>query len=230
MHISHRFKKQLYFRNVVSINGADSYQGLKAELDLAAGVGSSTSTDPEDFAGVLGTITNRSGTALTATANYLAGVEAVYDISGAKSTTYPVGACLGIIGDGTTSAHGAFVAVLDGDTSDATAAGAAFKVMNNVTAKSVKNFGFDWALDCQDASHDSSVAVNSAFYKKGIIRLTDDVCLLVGTATPTDGVSGTGAGDAGPGSIHLNTSDGKLRTNTNTKASPTWTIVGTQTA
>lgn len=39
----------------------------------------------------------------------------------------------------------------------------------------------------------------------------------------TDGTSGDGAGWAGIGSIAVRTDTGEIYTNTNTKASPTWT-------
>ena len=42
---------------------------------------------------------------------------------------------------------------------------------------------------------------------------------------PTSGTSGTGAGFAGPGSTYVNTSNGAKYINTNTKASPTWSII-----
>lgn len=51
---------------------------------------------------------------------------------------------------------------------------------------------------------------------------------LVGDGAPTDGTSGTGAGIAGPGSTYMDFTNQVLYTNTNTKASPTWTVVGSQ--
>lgn len=45
---------------------------------------------------------------------------------------------------------------------------------------------------------------------------------------PTSGVAGTLAGIADPGDLLSDTTNGKLYINTNTKASPTWTLVGTQ--
>ena len=45
----------------------------------------------------------------------------------------------------------------------------------------------------------------------------------------TAGVPTGGAGWAGPGSVITDYTNGKLYINTNTKASPTWTVVGTQT-
>jgi hypothetical protein len=47
--------------------------------------------------------------------------------------------------------------------------------------------------------------------------------------TPVDGTSGTGAGIAGPGSLITDITNKKLYIRTNTKASPTWTLVGSQT-
>jgi len=48
-------------------------------------------------------------------------------------------------------------------------------------------------------------------------------------AAPTDGTSGTGAGILGPGSLLVDVTNCKIYINTNTKASPLWTPVGTQT-
>lgn len=48
-------------------------------------------------------------------------------------------------------------------------------------------------------------------------------CWIISVSgAPSNGASGTGAGFAGPGSIAMSTS-GQSYTNTNTKASPTWT-------
>jgi hypothetical protein len=46
---------------------------------------------------------------------------------------------------------------------------------------------------------------------------------------PTNGTSGTHAGAAVPGALLSDTTNGKLYVNTNTQASPTWTLVGSQT-
>lgn len=46
--------------------------------------------------------------------------------------------------------------------------------------------------------------------------------------TPTGGTAGFGAGTIQPGGIVTATSSKKLFINTNTKASPTWTVVGGQ--
>lgn len=54
--------------------------------------------------------------------------------------------------------------------------------------------------------------------------------IFIGTnaGAPTSGTSGTFAGVAGPGSLLIDTTNTKLYINTNTQASPTWTVVGTQ--
>ena len=46
---------------------------------------------------------------------------------------------------------------------------------------------------------------------------------------PADGTSGTFAGTAKKGALLTDTTNGKLYINTNTLASPTWAVVGTQT-
>lgn len=57
------------------------------------------------------------------------------------------------------------------------------------------------------------------------------VMIFTGSAAPTNGTTGTGAGDAAPGSLYIRASgsNSKLFINTNTISSPTWTVVGTQT-
>lgn len=51
-----------------------------------------------------------------------------------------------------------------------------------------------------------------------------DVWDLAGSGAPTSGTSGTGVNLAGPGSTYTRTSNGVIYVNTNTKASPTWTV------
>lgn len=62
---------------------------------------------------------------------------------------------------------------------------------------------------------------------EGGIGLGGNVQLFRGSGAPTNGTSGTGAGEAGPGSLYWRTSNGALYTNTNTQASPTWAAIGT---
>jgi len=53
--------------------------------------------------------------------------------------------------------------------------------------------------------------------------------LFAHAGEPSDGTSGTKAGVAGPGSLCIDVTNGVLYINTNTKASPLWTVVGLQT-
>lgn len=194
---------------------AGSREMLARNLTVAAAAGSATSTDPA----MLGPGRFRVlGATLTKAANYIFGVIGRYGVTGAKTTTYPAGAVIGMIEDGVTEADGAIVAVLDGDTA-ATNAGAAFKVKSN---NSIAASGFDFGVDLQDAAHDGFKAVDKDFYKKAVVRLVEDIVLHVMSGAPVDGASGTLAGIAGPGSIVLST-NGNIYSNTGTKASPTWT-------
>lgn len=199
-------------------SGTSSYQPIWGDLTLAAAAGS---TDGKFLAPFMG---NVFGTNLTKAGNYIGGVIGHYSVDGTNASTYPVGAVLGGITDGTTTADGAFVAYIDGDSASTTAR-SGFKVMtNNSTASS----GFDFGVDLQDAAHDGYAAVDEDFYLKAPMRLVKDVVFLVNDGAPVDGTSGSGAGNAGPGSLFFDTSGKKLYINTNTTASPTWTVVGTQ--
>jgi hypothetical protein len=55
------------------------------------------------------------------------------------------------------------------------------------------------------------------------------VAIVVKAGAPVDGTSGTGAGYAGPGSLCIDKTNAKLYINTNTAASPLWTVAGAQT-
>ncbi len=52
-----------------------------------------------------------------------------------------------------------------------------------------------------------------------------DIWDIADTGAPTSGTSGTGVGYSGPGSVYTNISNGAKYVNTNTKASPTWSIL-----
>jgi hypothetical protein len=200
-----------------SVGYDHSFQADAYDLQVDPAVGDST--DSHFFAGGMWSIL---GDTLTKTKNYLGGVIGVYGITGTKATTYPAGAVLAQIADGVTEADGAVVAYIDGDSAQ-TNCGAMFKVRsNNSTAASGANFG----LDLQDASHDGYIPVDAAFYKSAPIRIVSDVTIAVGAADPQSGV--TGANVMGPGALYVATTTPKLFINTNTKASPTWTVVGSQ--
>ena len=57
------------------------------------------------------------------------------------------------------------------------------------------------------------------------VSLGNDVVFLKVAGVPVDGVSGTGAGVAGPGSVVSDYTNANLYVNANTKASPTWKLV-----
>lgn len=67
--------------------------------------------------------------------------------------------------------------------------------------------------------------MTGGFLKLRKLLLGFDVGSFVGSATPTDGTSGTEAGVAGPGSLYHCTGTPGVYINTNTKASPTWKVI-----
>lgn len=68
----------------------------------------------------------------------------------------------------------------------------------------------------------------SAFFGALLGTQGNNMAIFPINGTPTDGTAGTGAGWAGIGSLTADTAGGKLYINTGTKASPTWTVVGSQ--
>ena len=67
-------------------------------------------------------------------------------------------------------------------------------------------------------------------WKTQLIDLPGGTLVFTTTGAPTNGTSGTKAGRAGKGSLLLRTDNGSMYQNTNTKASPTWTLIGTVSA
>lgn len=59
----------------------------------------------------------------------------------------------------------------------------------------------------------------------GALTLPNSAVILTGAGVPVDGVSGTGAAVAGPGSIYLDVTNANMYLNGNTQASPTWKLV-----
>jgi hypothetical protein len=55
-----------------------------------------------------------------------------------------------------------------------------------------------------------------------VLALENDVLILAGAGAPVDGTEGTGAGEAGKGSLYIDRTNAVLYRNSNTKASPTW--------
>lgn len=198
--------------------GTASFQTLPGDLTVLPAAGKNV-PNTAFLAGAMGNLL--ADDPLTKTGNYLGGVIGHYSVPGAKATSYPAGGVLAGIGDGSTTADGAVVAYVDGD-SALTKADAMFKVMCN---NSTPGSGADFGLDLQDAAHDGYLPVDAAFYKKAQVRLTEDVCTLVGSGAPTDGVAGTGAGNTGKGSEYVDSASGERYLNTGTKASPTWKLI-----
>lgn len=59
----------------------------------------------------------------------------------------------------------------------------------------------------------------------GKLQLANNVQLRTGSGAPTDGTSGTGNGEAGPGSLYFDYTNKRIYQNTGTKASPAWVQV-----
>lgn len=57
-------------------------------------------------------------------------------------------------------------------------------------------------------------------------RVNNNVRFYTGAGTPTNGASGTGVTDAGPGSLYFDITNALVYMNTGTLASPVWSIVG----
>ena len=64
--------------------------------------------------------------------------------------------------------------------------------------------------------------------KSFVISETHDIYMIWNAGVPSDGAAGTGAGITGTGSLCIDYTNAKLYINTNTKASPLWTVVGEQ--
>lgn len=65
-------------------------------------------------------------------------------------------------------------------------------------------------------------------FTQALMDQENGIWLLTNAGAPTDGASGTGAGHAAKGSLCIDYTNGVLYINTGTKASPTWTVAGTQ--
>lgn len=148
-------------------NAAGSYQNIESDMTLGVNAGTSAAGDSDFLAPIMGNVL---GTNLTKTKNYIAGGIFHYTVDGTNASTYPVGAVLAGIGDNTTTADGAVVAYIDGD-SATTTAGAAFKVMHNSSIAASK---FTYGVDLYDAAHDGYNAVD---YATADIRLHNQMVI-----------------------------------------------------
>jgi len=188
---------------------------LRVAGTIESTFGSNTKTDPAAAYGIRGTI---SGSGLTKTSNYMSGVLGAYNITGTNASTFPKAGVIGFIADTTVTADAAVMAYLDGDGGN-TRARAGFGItMQNTTPSS----GFEYGMDLNMADIDPSVPYVRP-YKKAEWRVSNDVVFLTGAGVPTNG--DTGAGFAGPGSICIDISAGKMYLNGGTKSAPVWKIV-----
>lgn len=194
-------------------DGEGSYQPIGPDLAVAITGGSSDGADPSFLAPIMGNIL---GDSLTADANYLAGVIGAYSITGARATTYPAGAVLGIAMDGVTAIDGCFVAVIDGD-SAVTGARAAFAVMSN---NSTPGSGFEYGVDLLGAAHDgySAIAIT-----KALVRSPNNVVVMEGAGVPVDGT--TGDNFAGPGSLYIDYTNANVYVQASLITTPAWKLV-----
>ncbi len=193
--------------------GAHSYQVLPIDLTIGAAAGTSAAGDSKFIAPIMGNIF---GNSPTKTHNYLGGVIGHYSLTGTRATTYPAGAVLAGISDVTTTADGAVVAYIDGD-SGITKANAAFKAMAN---NSTPGSGFDFGVDLHGPAHDGYLDLAIL---KADVRMSHEVCMLSGAGVPVDGT--TGATYAEKGSLYIDRSAGKVYVNGGTKAVPAWKII-----
>ena len=77
-------------------------------------------------------------------------------------------------------------------------------------------------------SHNTAYELEQASILVPVGESPTQPTILYGAGAPTDGTSGTGLGK-GVGSLYIDVTNAKLYINTNTAASPTWTVVGAQT-
>ena len=140
-----------------------SYQPIWADLNLAAGAGTSDEGDSSYLAAIMGNVL---GAVLTKVHNVIGGLIGKYSVTGGRASTYPLGGVIGEIGDGVSEADGAVVAVLGGD-SEQTNARAAFTVDNQ---NSTPGSSFEYGLDLRGVDHDDFGLVE---YSEGDIRFRD---------------------------------------------------------
>lgn len=140
-------------------SGVDAMTGV---CRVVAAVGSSTSTTPAELYGLRGVFATANENAFTpdtvnlsATANICAAVVGKYQHTGTNASTYPGSAVRGEIGNGSTSAYAAFLAVIGGDSASTTATSAYSIDYQN----SISTSGFLYGLDLLgNGTHDGYLA------------------------------------------------------------------------
>ena len=156
-----------------TVVGAGATVGVRSILAINSAFGSNDANNPASAQAVRGRVT---GSNLTKTRNYVAGVTGQYLITGTNASEFINTGLLGVVGDQTTTANAAVVAYLDGD-GGLTTAGSAYGVsMKNSTPGS----GFDYGLDLQFI--DLNVAGTTAPFKQADIRFNNGVELVANVA------------------------------------------------
>jgi hypothetical protein len=153
--------------------GGGATVGVRSILAIDSAFGSNSSADPASAQAVRGRVT---GSNLTKTRNYVAGVTGQYLVTGTNASEFINTGLLGVVGDQTTTANAAVVAYLDGD-GGLTTAGSAYGVsMKNSTPGS----GFDYGLDLQFI--DLNVVGTTTPFKQADIRFNNGVELVANVA------------------------------------------------
>ena len=153
--------------------GGGATVGVRSILAIDSAFGSNDANDPASAQAVRGRVT---GSNLTKTRNYVAGVTGQYLVTGTNASEFINTGLLGVVGDQTTTANAAVVAYLDGD-GGLTTAGSAYGVsMKNSTPGS----GFDYGLDLQFIN--LNVAGTTTTFKQADIRFNNGVKLVANVA------------------------------------------------
>lgn len=194
-------------------------RGATFTVNPTGSFGSTDATAPSSAQGSSGQVY---GSNLSSTATYYVGATGRYLITGTNASTFAKAGSMGVVGNTTTTADAAVMAWMDGD-GGTTTARAGFGIgMTQSTAASGFDYGMD--LQLQDAVGGGGSVQP---YKKAELRVSNDVVLMTGAGAPSNGT--TGDNYAGPGSLYVDVTAGKLYINTGSISSPTWTVVGTQT-
>jgi hypothetical protein len=179
--------------------GGGATVGVRSILAIDSAFGSNDANDPASAQAVRGRVT---GSNLTKTRNYVAGVTGQYLVTGTNASEFINTGILGVVGDQTTTANAAVVAYLDGD-GGLTTAGSAYGVsMKNSTPGS----GFDYGLDLQFI--DLNVVGTTTPFKQADIRFNNGVKLVANVAnTISIGANLTVTGTTSTGVLSLNSSE-----------------------
>jgi hypothetical protein len=179
--------------------GGGATVGVRSILAIDSAFGSNSSADPASAQAVRGRVT---GSNLTKTRNYVAGVTGQYLVTGTNASEFINTGLLGVVGDQTTTANAAVVAYLDGD-GGLTTAGSAYGVsMKNSTPGS----GFDYGLDLQFIN--LNVVGTTTPFKQADIRFNNGVKLVANVAnTISIGANLTVTGTTSTGVLSLNSSE-----------------------